>query len=250
VYELREWLLHTIAELSTSPPSAIDPRERFHRYGLDSLGAAKLTAILSQKLGRALSPTIFWEYPTIDELAKHLSNDSMTTSLESAAAITEVRLQRDEPIAIVGMACRFPGANNPASFWHLLENGVDAVREAPGGRWSTEMAQLDLSAEEKRRLRRASWLERIDEFDSFFFGISPREARSMDPQQRLVLELCWDALEDAGIRADELVGSKTGVFAAAIWSDYAQLQLRAGVKGIKQHSVTGAHRSIFAHRVS
>ncbi|MBK9266370.1 MAG: thioester reductase domain-containing protein [Polyangiaceae bacterium] len=244
---LRVWLSKTIAEMREMAPHEIDPHERFHRYGLDSLGATKLAAALSQKLGRPLSPTIFWEYPTIEALARHLSKSSSGEASEVELQAKQARGERNEPIAIVGMACRFPGAPNTASFWQMLASGIDAVSNVPEERWK---AHFDISDDDQRKIRRGAWLKRIDEFDSFFFEISPREARAMDPQQRLALELCWEALEDAGIRPDAIKESKTGVFAAAIWSDYAQLQLQAGAAGMDQHGVTGSHRSIIANRVS
>ncbi|MTD58857.1 type I polyketide synthase, partial [Amycolatopsis pithecellobii] len=150
------------------------------------------------------------------------------------------RHARDEAIAVVGLSCRFPGAPDPGRYWQLLRDGVDAVTEAPPGRW--ESASLPT--------RRGGFLTGIDEFDPAFFGISPREAATMDPQQRLVLELSWEGLEDAGIVPATLRDSRTSVYMGAIWDDYATLMHRQGIDAIGRHTVTGSHRSIIANRVS
>ncbi|WP_344898640.1 beta-ketoacyl synthase N-terminal-like domain-containing protein, partial [Actinomadura meridiana] len=143
-----------------------------------------------------------------------------------------------EPIAIVGISCRLPGANDPRQFWRLLRDGRSAITEAPEDRWR----DLDL------RSRRGGFLDRIDAFDRGFFGISPREAAAMDPQQRLALELGWEALEDSRVVPGDLRGSSTGVFVGAIWDDYgALLRERAEVT---QHTLTGTQRGIIANRVS
>ncbi|MFF9003966.1 beta-ketoacyl synthase N-terminal-like domain-containing protein [Streptomyces achromogenes] len=122
----------------------------------------------------------------------------------------------------------------------MVENGVDAITEAPEGRWDSE----ELS------LRHGGFPDGIDGFDPAFFGIPPREAVTMDPQQRLMLELGWEALEDAGIVPATLKGSSTSVFVGAIWDDYATLMNRQGIDAIGRHTVTGSHRSIIANRVS
>ncbi|MFC9929209.1 type I polyketide synthase [Streptomyces sp. NPDC127190] len=141
-----------------------------------------------------------------------------------------------EPVAIVGLSCRFPGAPNPEAFWTLLREGTDAVSQAPAGRG------LDAGA--------GAFLDQVDQFDPEFFGISPREAAAMDPQQRLMLELSWEALEDAGVVPAELSGSRTGVFVGVMWDDYATAVRRDGTATAGRHSMTGLHRSIIANRVS
>ena len=147
----------------------------------------------------------------------------------------------NEPIAVVGMACRLPGASSPAQFWQLLHDGVDAITEAPRGRWVSDALPV----------RRGGFLDRIDGFDAAFFGISPREAAMMDPQQRLVLELAWEALEDARIvPADAARQPAPACSSARSGDDYATLLYRTGIESISQHAVTGSHRSIIANRVS
>ncbi|MFF8452759.1 type I polyketide synthase [Streptomyces leeuwenhoekii] len=143
-------------------------------------------------------------------------------------------------IAVVGLACRFPGAGDGHAFWKLLRDGTDAVREAPQDRWQ--------GAGLPHRL--GGFVDGIDRFDAAFFGISPREAAAMDPQQRMMLELAWEALEDARIVPARLAGGDTGVFVGVMWDDYAALQDRLGAAGVGRHTMTGTRRGIIANRVS
>jgi acyl transferase domain-containing protein len=130
----------------------------------------------------------------------------------------------DQPIAVVGTACRFPGAPDPAAFWDLLRSGRSAFREISSDRWDINAwYDPDPGKPGKMSARMAGLLERIDEFDAGFFGISPREAIQMDPQQRLALELAWEALEDAGVKPDILRGTRTGVFVGVVSRDYESL---------------------------
>ncbi|MER5598722.1 beta-ketoacyl synthase N-terminal-like domain-containing protein, partial [Streptomyces sp. NPDC002265] len=154
-------------------------------------------------------------------------------------------------IAVIGLACRLPGAADPAAFWRLLSESADAITDVPLDRWDgAEVGDADLSAPGRTDIRRGGFLDRIGHFDAGFFGVSPKEAAAMDPQQRLVLELAWEALEDAHVRAGTLRSTRTGVFVGAIWDDYATLHHRSGLTAISPHTVTGLHRSIIANRVS
>ncbi|MEU9735429.1 beta-ketoacyl synthase N-terminal-like domain-containing protein, partial [Streptomyces sp. NPDC048002] len=156
-----------------------------------------------------------------------------------------------EPIAVIGLACRLPGAPDPAAFWELLRQGREAVTTTPPQRRQTEAHFApDPTAEGTPDTRRGGYLDHVDRFDPAFFGIAPREATAMDPQQRLMLELGWESLEDAGILPHTLGEHSTGVFVGAIWDDYATLLHRRGAPAIGTHSVTGLHRSIIANRVS
>ena len=157
-----------------------------------------------------------------------------------------------EPIAVVGMGCRFPGgANSPALFWELLKNGVDAIGEVPPDRWNIdEFFDLDPAAPGKMTTRWGGFLNtRVDQFDPAFFGISPREAARMDPQQRLLLEVAWEAAESAGQTQDGLSGSQTGVFIASYHNDYGHL-MYSDRDEIDAYSSTGTAHSIVANRLS
>ncbi|WP_284749786.1 type I polyketide synthase [Amycolatopsis sp. RTGN1] len=145
-----------------------------------------------------------------------------------------------EPVAVVGLSCRLPGADGPAAFWRLLTEGRSAITDVPAERWDPDVSGV----------RRGGFLDDVDRFDAAFFGISPREAGAMDPQQRLVLELAWEALEHAGIVPASLGGSAAGVFVGAMWDDYAALVHASDPETITHHTITGVHRSLLGNRVS
>ncbi len=245
---LKAWLVGRLAALRGIEAGTIDVKERFNRYGLDSLGAGRLIADLSEFLGRPLSPNLVWEAPTIEALVRHL-----TTGPESLAASHDAPRApaAGEPIAIVGMACRFPGAPDPEAFWRLLRDAVEAISEVPRDRWdAAALYDSNSAAPGKVSTRWGGFLDQVDQFDPQFFGISPREAVQMDPQQRLTLELAWEALEDAGIPPYGLAESRTGVFVGALFTDYSLVRDRAGAEAITTHSSTGGAASIIANRVS
>jgi acyl transferase domain-containing protein len=155
-----------------------------------------------------------------------------------------------EPIAIVGMGCRFPGAPNLEIFWQMLCNGVDAITEVPASRWDIEaFYDPDPTKPNKMNSRWGAFLEHVDLFDPQFFGVAPREAVSMDPQQRLLLEVSWEALEDAGFILESLSGTPTGVFIAINTFDYRELLIRNFVN-LDAYTITGNDSSIAANRIS
>ncbi len=165
----------------------------------------------------------------------------------------EKRRQR-EPIAIIGIGCRFPGnANGPEAFWEILREGVDAICEIPASRWAVDaLCDDNYDRPGKISSRFGGFIEPLDAFDATFFGISPREAATMDPQQRLVLELAWEALEHAALPADKLMGSLTGVFIGIGSSDYClQRSKYAGLRSIDAYVTTGSvSHSVAAGRLS
>jgi myxalamid-type polyketide synthase MxaB len=220
----------------------------FDRYGLDSLAAVTLSGDLEQYLNRSLSPTLVYEHATIEELAAFLASDQKAASAPVTSAA-----KLDEPIAIIGMGCRFPGgAGDPESFWKLLKQGADCVSEVPADRWNVaEYYDPDPYAPGKMSTRWGGFISDVDRFDPQFFGIAPREAVSMDPQQRLFLEVSWQALENAGQRPDKLSGSQTGVFMGICSSDYGHmLQASGDPAQIDAYYGTGSAFSVAAGRVS
>ncbi|MEL6777754.1 MAG: polyketide synthase, partial [Cyanobacteria bacterium J06597_16] len=167
--------------------------------------------------------------------------------------LTDIEQRQSEPIAIVGMSCRFPGgANTPEAYWELLRKGIDAVGEIPAQRWNTDRYySADVDAPGKMYTRYGSCIDQIDQFDPQFFGISPREAQSLDPQQRLLLETSYTALENAGLPPFDLQGSATGVFVGLSFDDYAQRSVRSGdFSRIDAFSSLGNTRSIAAGRIA
>ncbi|QSQ14847.1 type I polyketide synthase [Myxococcus landrumensis] len=210
----------------------VTPATSFFQQGVESLTALKLVTSLSQWLGKPLPPTLLWEYPTLEELVAHLSRGEGPVA---RSAPRPLEPGADEPMALVGLACRFPSAPDARAFWSVLEAGADCVTPPPRAR---EGLHLE-----------GAFLADVEHFDADFFGISPREAGQMDPQQRLLLELSWEALEDAGLSPRTLRGSRTGVFTGLVWRDYADLQSLQGASPLL-HTCTGHAGSIAANRVS
>jgi acyl transferase domain-containing protein/SAM-dependent methyltransferase/aryl carrier-like protein len=156
-----------------------------------------------------------------------------------------------EPIAVVGIGCRFPGANDPDAFWALLHEGRHSIREITADRWNIDKYyDPDPDAPGKMSTRSGGFLEQIGDFDPHFFGIAPREALVMDPQQRLLLEVTWEALEHAGLVPSHLAGSRTGVFIGICNTDYHQLLLTRGTQTIDAHHASGSAHSVAAGRLS
>lgn len=169
------------------------------------------------------------------------------------ARLEAAESRRSEPIAVIGMSCRFPGnADDPASFWQLLVNGMDAIQEVPPARWDIDsLYDPDPQKPGKMSARWGGFLKDIDQFDAQFFGISPREARSMDPQQRLLLEASWQALEHAGLNPAQMSGSQTGVFVGITVNDYLQLQnTLQSLDQIDAYRITGNSLNSAAGRLS
>ena len=177
---------------------------------------------------------------------------------KAALAIKELRTRLDaaesaarEPIAIIGMACRFPAADGLDAYWRLLSEGRDAIREVPAERWDLKQHfDPNPNAPGKINTRYGGFIDNVDGFDAAFFGVSPAEAERMDPQQRLLLELCWHALEDAGLAPRGLKGSLTGVFVGMSQVDYAVMQLGGPLENIQAYSGTGSGMSFAAGRVA
>jgi malonyl CoA-acyl carrier protein transacylase len=156
-----------------------------------------------------------------------------------------------EPIAIIGIGCRFPGSDSPEGFWQILCNGVDAISEVPPERWDIDALYCPEPATPgKMNTRHGGFLKQVDRFDADFFGISPREAERIDPQQRLVLEVAWEALENAGVVPASLSGSLTGVFIGIGNYDYGLLIPKRGVARIDAYDGTGSTLGVAANRLS
>ncbi len=170
----------------------------------------------------------------------------LIASLDEIEQPAHARHAVPEPLAVVGMGCRFPGAPDPEQFWNLLSKGRDAICEVPADRWDIEQwYDPTLSDPEKTDTRWGGFLDRIDEFDPRFFGLSPSEAAEMDPQQRLALEVAWETLEDAGISPADLDGSNTSVHLGICNWDYSRLLQRTPRRG-----ATGIAQSMVANRIS
>ncbi|WP_394839471.1 SDR family NAD(P)-dependent oxidoreductase [Pendulispora rubella] len=247
------WLCRELAAALDVGVERIDVRTRFKQLGLDSAHATAIIARLGQRLQRPLPVTLFWEYATVEAVARHLV--SPTAADHGAAGEEPIPLARarnaEEPIAIVGASCRFAGGvRSLESFWQLLERGGDAISDVPADRWNVDaFFDADRTTPGKMNTRRGGFVDGVDRFDAEFFGISPREAMQMDPQQRLLLELAWEALEDAATLPEALQSSATGVFVGVMGSDYARM-FGTEPERIEQHTATGHDTSIIAARVA
>ena len=252
---VRRWLVDYLVANNGCSLEHIERGASMHDLGVGSRDAVVLTGLLSEFLGRAVSPVDFWQYPTVDSLAKFLTGgevdpvSSDDDSVRSAATT--------ESIAVIGLGLRLPGGTEldgniegPDDYWDFLTEGRSSVREVPSDRWSwSDDGTPEGSAALAGTTRWGSFLRDLDAFDAEFFEIIPREASRMDPQQRLLLEVTHEALEHAGIAADSLAGTRTGVFAGAGAGDYAQLGA-TDLSGIDAWYGTGGSISIVANRVS
>ncbi|WP_307791417.1 SDR family NAD(P)-dependent oxidoreductase [Streptomyces actuosus] len=232
---------------------AADPERAFRDLGFDSLTAVDLRNALERRTGLRLPPTVAFDHPTPAALAARLlhalpAGDPRTPD----AAGTPPRTAADEPIAIVGMACRLPGgADTPERLWELLADGGDGLTGFPTDRgWDVgSLYHPDPDHDGTSYTRTGGFLDGAERFDPEFFGISPREALAMDPQQRLLLEVCWEAVEHARVDPRTLRGSRTGVFAGTNGQDYPAL-LRTRAEDVDGYLGTGNAASVVSGRIS
>jgi acyl transferase domain-containing protein/acyl-CoA synthetase (AMP-forming)/AMP-acid ligase II/acyl carrier protein len=242
--DVESCIVRSVARSLRLAVEEIDVHEPFARYGMESVAAAALAADLAEFLGRPVLPTVVFDYPTVDSLGRHLSGQRAEASPDPAPPAPDA-------IAIVGIGCRFPGARNPAAFWRLLRDGVDAIGETPVSRWDADaFYHPEPATPGKTRTRHGAFLDGdVAGFDADFFGVSPKEADAMDPQQRLLLEVAWEAVEDTGLRVDRLAGTRTGVFIGISTNDYATLH-RSHASDLSAYAGTGTSLSIAANRLS
>jgi len=245
---IEKWLIAKLSNLLGVEPHEIDVREPFASYGMGSTEAVSLSGELADWLGRKVPADLAYEYPTIDALARNLTG-ALDRSF-SANGLDAPREMRPEPIAIIGIGCRFPGSSGPEAFWQSIRDGVDAITEVPADRFNLkDVYDPDPTIPGKINTRWGGFIEQVDQFDPQFFGISPREAARMDPQQRLLLEVTWEALEDAGQAPEKIAGGRTGVFVGISNNDYGRIQF-SDLRRIDAYAGTGNALSIAANRIS
>ncbi|MFC8363196.1 type I polyketide synthase [Streptomyces griseorubiginosus] len=241
----------TALVLGHAPGAVLDVSGEFRELGVDSLMAVEVRNRLAAVTGLTLPSTVVFDHPTPRALAR-LLHERLTGALPEGGRVVVERSAEDDPIAVVGMACRYPGGvEGPLDLWQLVLDERDAVGEFPADRgWDLDaLFAAGSGAGGTSTTRHGGFLEDAAGFDPSLFGISPREALAMDPQQRLLLEVSWEALENAGIPADAVRGSRTGVFAGLMYHDYGTglAQVPEGVEG---YLLTGGAGSVASGRIA
>ncbi|MGW8956313.1 SDR family NAD(P)-dependent oxidoreductase [Paenibacillus sp. NPDC055715] len=282
------WLIGEVSELIKISAGDIDVEDDISEYGFDSMSYTDLTERINQTYQLSLTPTVFFEHPSIHSFACYVCreygdkldfNDEAPvttdrgegiaiTSVPATDSVSQANLQlyrvkgpdnstsdgiagRDEDaVAIIGMSCRFPESENLQEYWDNLLAGKDMISQIPEDRWDWRKLYGDPVKETgKTNIKWGGFIKDVHHFDAAFFGISPREAELMDPQQRLFMETVWETIEDSGYKPSELWGSKTGVFVGATTSDYIEL-LKENRVPVEAHTSTGLFHSILANRIS
>ncbi|NUQ95104.1 MAG: acyltransferase domain-containing protein, partial [Streptomyces sp.] len=249
---------HVAAVLGEGAPDAIDQGRAFKDIGFTSMTAMELRNRLKEATGLALPASLVFDHPHPRALADHLrdellgEDDAERAGSEPDAPSGPATAGQDEPIAIIGMACRLPGGvGTPDELWELLETGRDAITDLPVNRgWDVAgLYDPDPDAAGRAYVREGGFLHDAGDFDAGFFGISPREALAMDPQQRIILELAWESFERAGMDPAGRRGSRTGVFMGTNGQHYMPL-LQNGSESFDGYLGTGNSASVMSGRIS
>ncbi|WP_433125698.1 SDR family NAD(P)-dependent oxidoreductase [Micromonospora sp. CA-240977] len=236
------WLVRWVAAARRTDPATISVDEPFGGLGLDSAALVRLSGELGVELGIRLSPQDLYDHPTVARLAGALTAESAPPAVAPSRPGPTAPADATS-VAVIGMACRVPGADSVEELWELLAGGQHAIRAVPA-----ERSALGYRFAEGTVVH-GGFIDGVDAFDPIFFGISRTEADRMDPQQRVLLGVVWRALEDAGIPTDSLAGSRTGVFVGISGTDYRQLQTRAGTVATA-YDGTGNALTVAANRIS
>ena len=250
--------------------AAYAPMRPLMEMGLDSADLLTLKEQIGDRYQIGVEPSFFFQYNTVEKILSHLKKKMESTNTAPATELSEtamtpnspirksqehahrkkedLRSNREKDIAIVGMACRLPGGiNSSIEFWHFLKSGNNAISRLPNGRW--EWPENTDCLHQYPGIERGGFLASIDTFDSALFRISPKEAKLMDPQQRILLELAWEAFESAGLSLDDVAGSDMGIFVGASGSDYRLLLERYQINVDPQFG-TGSSMALMANRIS
>lgn len=252
VAELRDWLRNWIANTTGQPVSQITDDRPLEEFGLSSRDAVALSGEIEDLLDVTLNATIAYQHPTIASLATRIiEGEPERPEDDDDASLYAVRPSgTSKDVAIVGVSTRFPGhIETPEQMWDLLSSGRDAISDLPEGRWSEFEGDPAVRESIRKANTRGGYLDDVKGFDAEFFAMSPREVEMVDPQQRLALELTWEALEHAHIPPSDLKGGSVGVFIGSSASDY-MLLASVDPSGAHPYALTGTSSAVIANRVS
>lgn len=263
IHQLTTYLQGEVAKILGFREGEMPACDRgFFEMGMDSLMAVELKTRLENELECSLPATVTFESPNIEQLSRYLSTQILRWEEPKNEGFVEIERQRKsenkaalstEQIAIIGIGCRFPGGvGGSEKFWQLLSEGISAIAPIPSDRWDIDAYyDPDPDAPSKMYTRQGGFLQEIDRFDPEFFGISPREAVSIDPQHRLLLEVAWEALENAAQAPQRNEGSHTGVFVGITFNDYEKITKQSDLETrIEAHAVTGLPLNAAAGRLA
>ncbi len=242
---VEKWLISKISGVTGMPIDEIDRTKPLREMGIYAKTMEHILLELGELLGRKLPATLAFDFPTVETIVTYLFQE------DNEDGTDQENIVDFEPIAIVGIGCRFPGGcNSPEAFWKALIEGEDLISIVPEDRWNVdELYDANPSVPGKMTTKFGGFIEDIGMFDAAHFGITPREAQSMDVQQRLALEVTWEALEAAGELGPSLSGSNTGVFMGAGGSDYTRRYFE-DIENIDFYCATGSYTSIVSNRIS
>ncbi len=252
VAQLREWLRNWVADATGQPVAQITDDRPMEEFGLSSRDAVALSGEIEELVGVTLTATVAYQHPTIASLATRIIegepeqiDDSVDAAYYASAPTSD-----SHDIAIVGLSTRFPGAGEtPVEMWEMLAQGRDGISDLPEGRWEEFTADPQIKAAVEKANTLGGYLDDVKGFDAEFFAMSPLEVVNVDPQQRLAMELTWEALEHARIPASDLKGEQVGVFIGSSANDYQMLAVSAE-GGAHPYALTGTSTAIVANRVS
>ena len=252
VPEMREWLRNWVANATGQAPESINESAPMVELGLSSRDAVAMASDIEDLTGTALTATVAFRHPTIEALAQVIVEGEPEEDASSADGEDWSR-DTDEDvanIAIVGVATRFPGdMNTPDQMWAALLEGRDAITDLPEGRWAEFLDEPRIAERVAKARTRGGYLTDIKGFDAEFFALAKMEADNIDPQQRMALELTWEALEHARIPASSLRGTAVGVYVGSSTNDYSFLSVSDPTVA-HPYAITGTASSIIANRVS
>lgn len=252
VPEMRQWLRNWVGKVVGKSPDDIDESAPMVELGLASRDAVAMAADIEDLTGVTLSVAVAFQYPTIESLANRIIEGESETIDDDTDAFDWSRTGSAEriDIAVVGLSTRLPGdMNSPEETWRALLEGRDAITDLPAGRWSEFLGEPRLAQRIAQARTRGGYLKDIKGFDSDFFAVAKTEAENIDPQQRMALELTWEALEHARIPASSLRGEAVGVYIGSSTNDYSFLAVSDPTIA-HPYAITGTSSSIIANRVS